>query len=71
MSTKHFDSLTQLIREGLNLRVECACNRVVLLDPADVLAKSQARGGGHLISKVVAKMRCDRCGARPVRSGPG
>lgn len=70
MGTKHFDSLTQLIRAGLHLRVECVCRRVVLLDPAKVLDASFARGGGHQIAKVVARMRCERCGARPVKWGP-
>lgn len=70
MGTKHFESLTALIRQGLRLRVECSCNRVVLLDPAKVLDASLARGGGHQLDKVVARMRCGKCGARPVKWGP-
>lgn len=71
MGTRHFDSLTALIREGLLLRVECRCQRVVLLDPIRLLQKSLARGGDHQLDKVVARMRCGDCGARPVRFGPG
>lgn len=71
MSTKHFESLTQLVRAGLKLRVEWGCNRVVLLDPADMLDASYMRGGGHLVAKAVARMRCGRCGARPISWGPG
>ncbi|MXO73178.1 hypothetical protein [Alteraurantiacibacter buctensis] len=71
MSTKRFESLTALTREGLLLRVECRCGRVVLLDPAKLLDRSLAAGGGHLISKVASRLRCGDCGARPSHFGPG
>lgn len=40
MGTKHFESLTGLVYAGLKLRVECVCNRVVLLDPQSMLDAS-------------------------------
>lgn len=70
MSTKRIDSLTALAREGLLLRVECKCGRVVLLDPIKLLDRSNRVGGGHLIARAAARLRCGDCGARPVSYGP-
>lgn len=70
MSTKHFESLTQLIRAEVRLRVECECNRVAILDPDQLLDQVMKRRGSHQLAKVVAQMRCSRCGARPWRWGP-
>jgi len=70
MSSKRLDSLSAYCREGLRLRVQCSCGRSVLLDPAALLKRCQQKGGSHLVAKIVPRMRCGTCGARPVDYGP-
>lgn len=70
MSSKRLDSLSAYCREGLRLRVQCSCGHTVLLDPGALLKRSQQKGGSHLVAKIVPRMKCRTCGARPADYGP-
>lgn len=65
MGKKHFDSLTELIRAGMRLRVECCCGCVSLLDPIRLLQRTMERNDSDQIEMVMAKMICYDCGKRP------
>jgi len=70
MSSKRLDSLSAYCREGLRLRVLCSCGHTALLDPAALLKRAQQKGGSHLVGKIVPRMKCKACGARPIDYGP-
>ena len=72
MSSKRLDSLSDYARHGYKLRVDCVCGRVVLLDPHDLLGVILARGWqSYSLEGVAMRLKCQRCGKRPSRIGPG
>ena len=71
MSSKRLDTLADFTRHKYLLRIECECGRVVLADPHKIIAACQARGINFRLEAVAARLRCERCGRRPWRVGPG
>lgn len=71
MSSKRLDTLADFSRHKYLLRIECQCGRVVLSDPHKVIAACQARGISYRLNDVAERLRCEKCGCRPWRIGPG
>ncbi len=72
MSSKRLNSLADYARHKYKLRVDCACGRVVMLDPHDLLAVILARGwNAYSMEGIGMRLKCQRCGKRPTRIGPG
>lgn len=72
MSSKRLDSLSDYARHGYKLRVDCACGRVVMLDPHELLGVVLERGwSSYSLEGLAMRLRCQRCGKRPSRIGPG
>lgn len=72
MSSKRLDTLADYARHNYKLRLDCRCGRVVLLDPHDLLAAIMARGwASYNLEGLAMRLKCQKCGARPERIGPG
>lgn len=71
MSSKRLNTLSDFARHGYLLRIECECGRVVLADPHKIIVACQARGINYRLEAVAARLRCERCGRKPWRVGPG
>ncbi len=71
MSSKRLDTLADFARHNYLLRIECDCGRVTLANPHKIIAACQARGISYRLETVAARLRCERCGRRPRRVGPG
>lgn len=71
MSSKRLESMADFARHGYRLRVDCDCGRVALLDPHKVIAACQARNISYRLEAVAERLRCEKCGRRPRRIGPG
>ena len=65
VSSRRLDSLTDLIRHGLELRVECACGRVVIMNSIQLAAQCRARGTPQSLLVLTRHLKCTRCGRRP------
>jgi hypothetical protein len=65
MGTRRLDSLTDLIRHGLMLKVECRCGRVVIMNPTQLAEQCQARGAPRALMALSRQLKCARCGRRP------
>lgn len=65
MGTRRLDSLTDLIRHQLMLKVECRCGRVVIMDPNQLLEQCQARRAPKALMALSRQLKCARCGRRP------
>ena len=70
MGSKRLDSIADYAREGLQLRVECSCGRVVLLDARKLTLDCHRRGSSKVVVQLVGRLRCDDCGERPKHWGP-
>ena len=71
VSSNKLNSVAGYVREGLNLRVECACSRVVILQATKVRADCFNRSIPMVISQLEIRMRCLQCKKRGhVRIGP-
>ena len=72
VSSKRLDTLADYARHSYKLRLDCLCGRVVLLDPHDLLAVIMARGwASYSMEGLAMRMKCQKCGSRPARIGPG
>mgnify|MGYP005810905331 FL=1 len=72
MSSKRLDSLADYARHHYKLRVGCQCGRVAMLDPHTLLSQIMERGWtSYSLEGLAMRLRCQRCGARPKRIGPG
>lgn len=72
MGSKRLESLGDYARHHYKLRVDCQCGRVVMLDPHTLLAQIMERGWKtYSLEGLVMRLRCQRCGSRPNRIGPG
>jgi hypothetical protein len=70
VGSKRLDSITDYVREGLSLRVECGpCRRVTVVAAEELLARCR-RGGDHRIGSIVRRLKCADCGASPKDWGP-
>jgi len=65
MGTRRLDSLTDLMRHGLALKVECSCGRVVIMNAGKLLEQCQARGVPKSLLALTRHLKCERCGRRP------
>lgn len=71
MGSKRLESLSDFARHGYLLRIDCDCGRVVLADPRKIIAACQARGISYTLAEVAGRLRCEKCGRKPSRVGPG
>jgi hypothetical protein len=71
MSSKRLDTLSDFARHKYLLRIECECGRVVLADPHKIIRACQAKGINYRLDAVAGRLRCERCGRKPWRVGPG
>lgn len=71
MSSKRLDTLSDFARHHYKLRIECECGRVVLADPHEIILACQKRGLSYKLEAFSARLRCERCGKKPWRVGPG
>ena len=71
MSSKRLDLVTDYVREGLNLCVECKCGRVVILPANKIRDECFERSLPMAISQLEIRLRCLRCRRRGhARVGP-
>jgi hypothetical protein len=71
MGSKRLDSLSDFARHKYLLRIDCECGRVVLADPHKIIAACQARRISYRLEAVAGRLRCENCGRKPWRIGPG
>ena len=71
MSSKRLDTLSDFARHKYLLRIDCECGRVVLADPHKIILACQARKISYRLDDVAGRLRCERCGRKPWRVGPG
>lgn len=71
VSSKRLNTLADFARHKYKLRIECECGRVVLADPHRIIAACQARGLSYRTEAVADRLRCEKCGRKPWRVGPG
>ncbi|MBA4353565.1 MAG: hypothetical protein C0409_02625 [Novosphingobium sp.] len=70
MGTRRLDRINDYGRAGYRLRVFCmSCGNVVVLDPADVLARCRTHQA-RSIEAIEQRMKCGQCGARNAACGP-
>ena len=65
MGSRRLDSLTDLIRYDLALKVECSCGRVVIMNAAKLFEQCQARKVPKSLLALSRHLKCARCGRRP------
>ncbi|MFK4003688.1 hypothetical protein [Qipengyuania sp. NPDC077563] len=71
MSSKRLETLRDFARHGYKIRIDCACGRVVLVDPHQMLLALQEKGEDRIsLERLATKLKCYRCGSRPRRIGP-
>ena len=71
MSSKRLDAINDYTRAGYRLRVDCrGCNRVVVIDPLEIVLLCQRRNWSKQIGEIERRLRCSKCGSRDVRLGP-
>lgn len=71
MSSKRLETMADYARHHYRLRIECECGRVVLANPHKIIAACQKRGLSYRLEAVAARLRCQKCGRKPFRMGPG
>lgn len=64
------DTLSDYIRRDANLRVACACGRVVVIDAVKLHNFYFLHRWTTTIATVGLHLRCAGCGARPVKVSP-
>ena len=71
MSSKRLDAINDYTRAGYRLRVDCTgCNRIVIIDPLEIVLLCQRRNWSKQIAAVERRLRCSKCGSRAIRLGP-
>ena len=65
MGSRRLDSLSDLVRHNLALKVECSCGRVVIMNAAKLLEQCRERGVPRSLLAVAHHLKCERCGRRP------
>lgn len=72
MSSKRLETLADYARHGYKIRLDCACGRVVVIDPRTLLEMIAKRGWARpSLDAIAQRLKCQRCGSRPKRIGPG
>jgi len=71
MSSKRLNTIADYSRHGYALRVNCLkCQRVVVLNPLEIMMACQDRGWSKQMAAVEKRMRCKKCGSRDIQLGP-
>lgn len=70
MGQKHFRTTWDLVRHGANLRVRCRCGHVATIAGAEIDHMRSARHWPKPIGYLADKLRCSRCGRRPIALDP-
>ena len=71
MSSKRLAAINDYTRAGYRLHVDCrGCNRVVVIDPLEIVLLCQRRKWSKQIGEIERRLRCSKCGSRDVRLGP-
>ena len=71
MSSKRLDSLADYTRHGYKLRLDCACGRIVVMEPHALLRIIMERGwSGYSMEGLAMKLKCQQCGKPPRQIGP-
>jgi len=65
MGSRRLDSLSDLVRHGLALKVDCSCGRVVIMNAGKLLEQCQARHVPQSLLALTRHLKCARCGRRP------
>lgn len=71
MSSKRLDTRADFARHSYKLRIECECGRIVTAGPQQIIAACQKRKLSYRVEAVAARLRCEECGRKPFRVGPG
>jgi len=71
MSSKRLEALADFARHKYLLRIECECGGVVLDDPHKIIRACQAWRISYRLDAVAGRLRCEKCGRKPWRVGPG
>lgn len=64
MGTRRLDSLTDLSRQGCNLRIACSCGHVRVMTPFELITAKLGKRGGLRIEQLERQLRCGECGRR-------
>lgn len=71
MGSKRLDTVADYVKAGLNLQVECACGRVVILKATALRDQCFNRSLPMQIAQLEVRMRCLQCRRRGhARIGP-
>lgn len=71
MGSKRLETMADYARHKYLLRIDCDCGRAVLVDPHKIILACQQRRISYRMDAVAARLRCEKCGRRPRRVGPG
>ena len=71
MSSKRLETMADYARHHYMVRIECECGRVVLSDPHKMIVACQERRLSYRLEAVAQRLRCQKCGRKPFRIGPG
>lgn len=71
MSSKRLETLADYARHSYKLRIECRCGRVTYADPHEMITACQHAKVSYRIEALPGRLRCEACGQRPARVGPG
>ena len=70
MSSIRLNQISDYVRHGYRLRVECrGCGRRAYLDPAELSALCVKHGWSRDVFSLEKRLRCSNCGSRNVLSG--
>ena len=65
MGSRRLDSLSDLVRYKLALKVECSCGRVVIMNAGKLVEQCRERGVPRSLLALSHHLKCARCGRRP------
>lgn len=70
MGVKHFRTTWDLVRHGANLRVRCRCGHVATIAGDEIDRMRSVRRWPHPLGYLTDKLRCSKCGRRPIAVDP-
>lgn len=71
MGSKRLDSLSDYLRHGYRLRIDCkGCGRGVIVDPFPILERCHKQGWPYTMPAIERRLRCSICGGKNLRLGP-
>lgn len=70
MSSKRLDSISDFVRHGYDLRVDCrACGKITIMSAFELRDRLHRQRKSMQLDAVAARLRCT-CGQKDVRVGP-